>query len=109
MDYRVQSVIRAMKLALGEPHSVDSLARSVNLSTWRLCHIFKSETRQPPLQYLRTLRMQEARKLLETTFLSVKQVMFEVGLKDESHFVRDFKRVYGASPAEYRRRHFCQT
>ena len=105
----MQSVIREMELALSEPHSVDSLARSVNLSTWRLCHIFKSETRKPPLQYLRSLRMQKARKLLETTFLSVKQVMFEVGLKDESHFVRDFKRVYGASPAEYRRRHFCQT
>jgi transcriptional regulator GlxA family with amidase domain len=106
MDRRVQSVIRAMELSLREPHSVDSLARSVNLSTWRLCHIFKSETRRPPLQYLRSLRMQRARNLLETTFLSVKQVMCEVGLKDESHFVRDFKRVYGLSPSQYRRQYF---
>jgi transcriptional regulator GlxA family with amidase domain len=91
-----------MELSLAQPLSVNSLARSVNLSTWRLCHIFKTETLRPPLQYLRNLRMQYAKRLLETTFLSVKQVMNEVGLRDESHFVRDFKRTYGLSPARYR-------
>jgi|RhiMetdeSRZDD1v2_1073273.scaffolds.fasta_scaffold112482_2 transcriptional regulator GlxA family with amidase domain len=102
MDHRVQSVIDAMQLHLDEPLSVHELARAVNLSPWHLCHIFKSETRRAPLQYLRDLRMQRAKSLLETTFLSVKQVMIEVGVKDESHFVRDFKRIHGLSPAKYR-------
>jgi len=102
MDRRVQSVIKLMEAYLDRPLSMNDLARSVNLSTWRLCHIFKTETRRRPLQYLRTLRMQHAKRLLETTFLSVKQIMIEVGVRDESHFVRDFKTIYGLSPTKYR-------
>jgi transcriptional regulator GlxA family with amidase domain len=103
MDRRVQRVIVFMEAYLDQPLSVNDLAKSVNLSTWRLCHIFKTETHRPPLQYLRTLRMQHAKRLLETTFLSVKQIMTEVGVRDASHFVRDFKTTYGLSPTKYRR------
>jgi AraC-like DNA-binding protein len=46
--------------------------------------------------------MEHAKRLLETTFLSVKQVMTEVGATDESHFVRDFKAHYGVSPTRFR-------
>jgi AraC family transcriptional regulator, arabinose operon regulatory protein len=102
MDRRVQSVIQLMEVYLDQPLSLEDLARSVNLSPWRLSHIFKTETRTPPLQYLRTLRMQQAKRLLETTFLSVKQIMTEVGVRDGSHFVRDFKTTYGLSPTRYR-------
>ncbi|MGH9906870.1 MAG: helix-turn-helix domain-containing protein, partial [Pyrinomonadaceae bacterium] len=40
--------------------------------------------------------------LLETSFLSVKEITHSVGLNDESHFVRDFKAVYGFPPTRYR-------
>lgn len=106
MDRRVQSVIRLMEVYLDQPLSLHDLARSVNLSPWRLSHLFKTETRTPPLQYLRTLRMQQAKVLLETTFLSVKQIMSEVGVRDGSHFVRDFKTTYGLSPTRYRQSFF---
>jgi transcriptional regulator GlxA family with amidase domain len=46
--------------------------------------------------------MERARSLLETTFLSLKQIMIEVGLRDKSHFVRDFKITYGLPPARFR-------
>lgn len=84
------------ELSLGE------FAQSVNLSVWRLCHIFKSEVGMPPIRYLRLLRMERAKNLLESSFLSVKEIAFQVGLNDESHFVRDFKSTYGYSPALYR-------
>lgn len=84
------------ELSLGE------FAQSVNLSVWRLCHIFKSDVGMPPIRYLRLLRMERARDLLESSFLSVKEIAFQVGLNDESHFVRDFKTTYGFSPALYR-------
>jgi AraC-like DNA-binding protein len=77
-------------------------AQSVNLSVWRLCHIFKSDVGMPPIKYLRLLRMERAKGLLESSFLSVKEIAFQVGLSDESHFVRDFKSTYGSSPAIYR-------
>lgn len=86
------------ELSLGE------FAQSVNLSVWRLCHIFKSDVGMPPIRFLRQLRMERAKELLESSFLSVKEIAFQVGLNDESHFVRDFKATYGYSPALYRSR-----
>ena len=86
------------ELSLGE------FAQTVNLSVWRLCHIFKSDVGMPPIRFLRQLRMERAKDLLESSFLSVKEIAFQVGLNDESHFVRDFKATYGYSPALYRSR-----
>lgn len=43
------------------------------------------------IRFVHMVRMEEAKNLLVTTFLSVKQIMAEVGLRDKSHFVRDFK------------------
>ena len=82
--------------------SLSEFAQSVNLSVWRLCHIFKSDVGMPPMRYLRLMRMERARDLLESSFLSVKEIGYRVGLNDESHFVRDFKATYGLSPACYR-------
>ena len=82
--------------------SLADFAQAVNLSVWRLSHVFKSEVGMPPMRYLRLLRMERAKVLLESSFLSVKEIAFRVGLNDESHFVRDFKSAYGFSPALYR-------
>jgi len=87
--------------------SLAEFAQSVNLSVWRLCHIFKTDVGMPPMRYLRGLRMERAKDLLESSFLSVKEIAYRVGLNDESHFVRDFKSTYGSSPALYRL-HFRQ-
>ena len=93
-----------MKSNLDRKLTVDDLARSARLSHSRICYLFRAETGMSPGQYLKTLRLQEAGKLLETTSLTVKQIRANVGLKDKSHFVRAFKRKYGVTPSEYRAR-----
>ena len=102
MDYRVESVIAQMR---DDPHQVLTLsmmARSVNLSASRLHSLFNSEIRMPPARYLRIVRLQAAKHLLETTFLSVKEIVALVGCTDESHFLRNFKKRYGVTPSEHR-------
>ncbi len=94
-----------MQENLSRQISLVDMAKVVNLSTWRFCHVFKRETGLTPLQYLKALRMERAKRLLEETFLSVKQVMMEVGINDESHFIRDFKAAYELPPAKFRRRY----
>ena len=102
MDKRVEKIIEMMRDDVRGELSLTEFAHSVNLSVWRLCHIFKSDVGMPPIKYLRLLRMERAKGLLESSFLSVKEIAFQVGLNDESHFVRDFKSTYGHSPAIYR-------
>lgn len=102
MDKRVEKIIEMMRDDVRGELSLTEFAHSVNLSVWRLCHIFKSDVGMPPIKYLRLLRMERAKGLLESSFLSVKEIAFQVGLNDESHFVRDFKATYGHSPAIYR-------
>ena len=104
MDHRVRKVIALMEEHLHQGWPASRWAQFVNISPSRLHQLFKDETGAPPARYLRRLRMERAKNLLETSYLSVKEVMARVGLADESHFVRDFKRSCGCSPAKYRER-----
>lgn len=103
MDARLRQAIRLLSEDLSRPLDLEALARSLNLSPSRLRHLFKDETGLTPAQYLKRLRIERARELFEGTFLSLKEVMLQVGLGDESHFVRDFKKAHGMPPVSYRR------
>src|SRR5262245_50957753 len=102
MDPRIAQVISSMEHDLDGALTIGSLAGSVNLSPSRLAVLFKRETGVSPVRYLRALRMERARVLLERTFLSVKEVMAFVGVNDPSHFTRDFSRHHGIAPTRLR-------
>ena len=102
MDHRVEKILQMMREDVRGELSLAELAQSVNLSVWRLSHIFKTDVGMPPIRYLKLLRMERAKVLLETSYLSVKEIAFRVGLNDESHFVRDFKTTFGSTPTSYR-------
>lgn len=102
MDVRVASTISLMRELLADPISVKILSTRVNLTPERLRQIFKQETGQSPMKYLKRLRMQHAEHLLQSTFLSIKEVAFLSGMTDVSHFVRSFKREYGSTPSHFR-------
>ena len=96
---RTQSIIRRqMHLRITLP----ALAAETGLSVSRLSHLFKGQTGHAPARYLKQFRMDRARELLETSFLSVKEICAQVGVGDVSHFVRDFEKIYGLSPSRYR-------
>lgn len=105
MDLRVQQALRLISQDVRHPLVLEEVARAVNLSTPHLRYLFKAETGMTPAQHLKSLRMERAKELLEGTFLNVKQIMFQVGIDDKSHFARIFRQKYGLSPAEYRKRY----
>jgi transcriptional regulator GlxA family with amidase domain len=82
------------------------MARAVNLSPWRLAHVFKAEVGISPLRYLTLVRLQKARQHLETSFLTVREIAVSVGIPNASHFTRSFKAAYGSSPVQHRSTHF---
>ena len=104
MAERVKRVIEMMQGDPSRTFTLGKMAESVNLSPPYFCYLFKSITGVSPARYLKSLRMQQAASLLTSTFLSVKEIVRRVGLTDESHFVRDFKRLYGVTPSNYRNR-----
>ncbi len=102
MDARVRAAIDIMRRFPAGQLSIHSLSKSVNLSPSRLRQLFSKETGRSPMQYVRQARMQRAQELLQNTFLSVKEVAFSIGVRDVSHFVRDFKKLCGQTPSEFR-------
>jgi|SRR5918993_1972669 transcriptional regulator GlxA family with amidase domain len=103
MDRRVQRVIQMIEEDIRVNLTLAEMAEAVNLSPSHLYHLFKSETGLAPTRYVKSLRMSKAKELLETTFLSVKEIVILIGAPDGSHFVRDFKRQYNLTPTQYRR------
>lgn len=102
MDYRIQQVILLMRANPSKGHTLSKLARAVSISASRLRHLFKEEVGMTPTQFLKDLRMRAARELMQTSSLSIKQVMMNVGVNDESHFLRDFKKTFGMTPLQCR-------
>jgi AraC family transcriptional regulator of arabinose operon len=102
MDHRIGKVLSVLETNLHAEQSVLEMARSVNLSVSRFQHLFKAEMGMCVSEYLLRLRMQMARRLLETTDLSVKQIALGVGAHDLSHFIKNFRRFTGHTPKRYR-------
>lgn len=84
-------MIEAMRRDMGQRLAVPDFARRVNLSPSRFAHLFRHHTGRTPARYLRELRLERARTLVEDSMLSIKEIMAKVGFNDPSHFARDFQ------------------
>jgi transcriptional regulator GlxA family with amidase domain len=86
------------------PNLVAELVRRSNLPESTFSRRFKAATGYTPLAYIQTLRIEEAKQMLEATTMPVEQVAADVGYEDLAHFRRLFRRLTGMSPAGYRRK-----
>lgn len=100
VDRRVKHAITVLRFDNGVP--ITEIARLLNLSPSRFRHLFKTETGVSLRRYVKLYRLERAKDLLEHTFLRVKEISTAVGINDISHFVRDYKTVYGQTPSETR-------
>ena len=83
--------------------STKEIAVEVRLSESRLRQLMKKELQLSACQCIRECRLLRAKELLESSLLSVKEIIAIVGIRDASHFSRDYKRRFGVGPREYRR------
>jgi len=103
MDYRIKEILAKVERDISQPLTIKDLAASVNVSVSRFQHLFKQETKTGIIKYINNRRLEEARRLLETTHLRVKEIRLRVGLRNESHFMRRFKEKFGETPCNYRK------
>lgn len=86
------------------PNPVTALVARAGVPERTFKRRFRAATGQAPLDYVQTLRIEEAKQMLETTDEPVDAVGAAVGYEDPAFFRRLFKRRTGVSPARYRRR-----
>lgn len=77
------------------------LSEAMNMSRIQLFRRLKPIIRQPPATYIKMIRLQKARELLETTDVRVNEVAFKTGFESPSHFTREFTRQFGVNPSTY--------
>jgi len=82
--------------------TIDAVAREAGISPRHFKRRFRKATGESPLGYLQNLRMEAAKRRLETTLDNVNEITFQIGYEDSSTFRRLFKRYTGISPREYR-------
>jgi transcriptional regulator GlxA family with amidase domain len=87
-----------------EPHAVSAMVARSQLSERSFKRRFTQATGLAPIDYVQTLRLEEAKQMLETTDLPVEAVAVEIGYEDASFFRRLFRRKVGLTPSDYRRR-----
>jgi len=98
---------RALTLLHASPAkawSAEGLAAEVGMSRSGFAERFTSLVGQPPMQYLTDWRMHLAAQQLRESRDSVAKVGFSIGYESEAAFSKAFKRQFGSSPAEWRRR-----
>ena len=103
-DPPVRRAVELMHADCAHPWSLEDLAQRVGLSRTVLAERFRQTMGDTPLNYLRTVRLQKAMRLLADTDHKLEQVAAEVGYQDAFGFSRAFKRVVGLAPGEFRRR-----
>ena len=81
---------------------MEILADNMNYSRRQLARIIKKLTGLTPLNFIKEIRLQKARNILEMRqFSTVAEVGFEVGFTDASYFSKAFKKRFGMTPKQY--------
>lgn len=83
--------------------NIQELAEQVCLHPNYFIRMFKEQMGVPPIQYILRVKMEKAQELLVQTEESVSEVARQVGFQDYFHFSKQFKKLVGMAPTEYRK------
>ncbi|WP_219834113.1 response regulator [Paenibacillus sp. R14(2021)] len=100
----IRQTLEQIRLRLGKELSLKTLAASMKVSSAYLGQLFKDETGKYFNDYVAQARLEAARALLLETDLKISDIAPRIGIPNHSYFNRLFKKTYGYSPVEFRRR-----
>lgn len=87
---------------VGDKIIVDTLSSKFSIDRRNFDRRFKKATGNSPLEYMQRVKIEAAKKSLETSRKTVNEVMYQVGYSDVRAFREVFKKITGMSPIEYR-------
>ena len=98
----VSNAVRIIDARFAEPLRIEAIARAQFLSPDRFTRLFAESMGRTPRDYLRHVRMEQAKRLLRDTDLPIGDIGVRVGFVDASHFTRAFRQETGRSPKSFR-------
>lgn len=84
--------------------SLDTLSKKVGASKYHVSRIFSTKIKISFNDYINTLRVNASKRLLKHTSYSIERISEEVGFSTVRSYNREFKRVFGVTPSEYRKK-----
>jgi transcriptional regulator GlxA family with amidase domain len=99
----LSGALQLVKTRFYEPLDVEQLAKACHLSTKHFGRKFRHVLGLTPMEYLRQVRLNQARGALASGEAPVGTIARQCGFEDSAHFSRAFKAHWGASPLEFRR------
>jgi transcriptional regulator GlxA family with amidase domain len=97
---RIGKAVSRLRTNFDQTVNIEELATLVNMSVTSFHRQFKAVTGMSPLQYQKTLRLQEARRLMLTTMVDAGSAGRRVGYGSASQFSREYNRFFGNAPAK---------
>jgi AraC-like DNA-binding protein len=95
---RISKAVKILRENYQQPIRIEKIARELGMSVSGFHHHFKSVTSMSPLQFLKQIRLQEARRLMLSENVDVASAGFRVGYLDAAYFSRDYKKLFGEPP-----------
>ncbi|MDF2668601.1 MAG: AraC family transcriptional regulator [Paenibacillus sp.] len=99
---------RALQLSYTEPFDAQALERTLHYNFDYAARCLKRHTGMSPLKYQHYLRIEEAKRLLSHSVLTVGEIGTRVGYSDDNYFIRMFRARIGVSPGVYRQSQWQQ-
>lgn len=97
----LEKVMQAVETYMGDPDfSMEKFGQEVSLSRMQLHRKLKALTGESPGDFLRTMRLQRARRLLESKAGNVSEIAYEVGFNNLSYFSKCYREQFGIAPNE---------
>jgi AraC family transcriptional regulator len=88
---------------IGERISLDDLAHEAGVSRFHFARQFRLSTGESPMGYLRRVRIERSKSILQSRETTIAEVAATLGFSDQSHFTRTFGRLVGVSPGSFAR------
>lgn len=102
---RIGTAISHLEANPQEPVDLDQLARIAQMSKRSFNRSFQAAMGNSPIAYVIQLRVNRAASLLRRTRLNITEIAFEVGFSDSNYFARQFHKLFGVTPRQYRQQH----